>query len=346
LQSQFVTSPYFLFLNDVVISWVDYKRVKAQVTSRARLHVTGHCNFPDLYYFHTATTTLEPTTTTGAMSKTIQLHCPYNKRTVSGFVITPFQSNDQILQGIRLALHIPHAALYTTDAKQLTKLDSIQDEQRVLVAASNKEVMLPDSNAEFEFYAGQDCEDAEEWEWLSEREKCDHITRMNEQEPRTRNKLRITRTWEAVEADLKNVEEQDIDAKECETLIDQRWRTSIDHFLPDTMKPSKLKLTPSTYWDSHVVATLTVFSSFTPGQARLAADFLNEAVQLRIGDQVDTSAVVQVQDVVNAVMIVFERAGVIKEKLTKPKSKKAREKERMKKVREKGKKGRVGSTSG
>lgn len=274
------------------------------------------------------------------MSKTIQLHCPSTKLTISNFVITPFQSNDQILQGIRLALQIQYAALYTTDGKSLTKLDSLHNDQRVLVGASREEVMLPDSPAEFALYDGQD---AEEWEWASEREKCVHIMGLNEAEPRMRNKLRITRAWGAVEDDVKMVGQQSVDAKECEGLVEGRWRTSIDHFLPENIKPPKIKLAANKYWDERVVGGLAVLSSFTQGQARLAAEILEEAVQLRIGDGIDTSPVVQFQDVVNAVQIIFERAGVIKEKLTKPKSAKAREKERKKALKEKTKKEKNGA---
>jgi hypothetical protein len=280
--------------------------------------------------------------TTSKMSKTIQLHCPSLKRTVDGYVITPFQSADQILQGIRLALSIPHASLYTTDARPLTKLDTIQNDQRILVAASSKEVMLPDSLAEFEGYDGQELDGEEQWEWLSEQEKCNHVMGLNEKEPRTRNKLRMTRGWEPVNEDLEGILGEDVDVKEAESLIEQRWRTNIDHFLPSNMQPSKLK-TNGKFWDPQVIAGLSVLSSFTPGQARLAAEFLEEAVQLRIGDGVDTSSIVQLQDIANAITIIYERAGVIKENLTKPKSAKAREKERKKALREKNKKGRGAS---
>jgi hypothetical protein len=291
---------------------------------------------------HIRSITYTTDSTTSNMSKTIQLHCPSLKRTVDGYVITPFQSADQILQGTRLALSISHASLYNTDAKPLTKLDTIQDDQRILVAASPKEVMLPDSLAEFEFYDGQELDGEEEWEWLSEREKCDHVIGLNEKEPWTRNKLRMTRGWEAVDEDLraiKEADEEEVDAKEAESMIEQRWRTNIEHFLPGGMKPAKLKK-DGKFWNEKVVAALKVFSSFTLGQARLAAEFLQEAVQLRIGDEVDTSPIVQFQDIVNAITIIYERAGIIKENLTKPKSAKAREKGRKKALREKAKKGK------
>jgi hypothetical protein len=276
---------------------------------------------------------------TDRMSKRIQLYCPSLKRTVDDYVITPFQSADQIYQGIRLALTISSATLYTTDAKPLTKLDTIQNDQRILVAASPKEVMLPDSPAEFEGYDGQELEGEEQWEWLSEREKCDHVIALNEKEPRTRNKLRMTRAWEPINEGLELIFEEDLDVKEAESLIEERWRLNVDHFLPSTMQPPKLK-TNGKFWNPQVIAGLSVLSSFTPGQARLAAEFLDEAVQLRIGDGVEISPVVQFQDIANAITIIFERAGVIKENLTKPKSAKAREKERKKALREKTKKGK------
>ncbi|KAF1912689.1 hypothetical protein BDU57DRAFT_458564 [Ampelomyces quisqualis] len=275
------------------------------------------------------------------MSKTIQLHCPSTKRTIDNFVISPFQSNDQILQGIRLALQIPHAVLYTVDAKPL-KLEALQDDQRILVAAARNERMLPDSPPEFEFYDGQEGDDVDPdldaygqtWESLSEREKCDHVMSLNELKPTTRNKLRIARQWEGVADELAEMQEKDIEVGECEGLIEQRWRMTIDHFLPEGMKPAKLK-TGGKFWDKKVVAGLAVLSSLTPGQARLAMEFLEEAVQLRVTDGVETDSVIQSVDVVNAVTIIYERAGVIPMKLTKPKSAKAREKERKKALREK-----------
>lgn len=267
------------------------------------------------------------------MSTTIQLHCPSRKRTIDNFVISPFQSNDQILQGIRIALQIPYAGLYTVDAKAITKFDSLQEDQRVLVAAAADERMLPDSPPDFVLYDGQEGDDidpdldgyGQSWESLSEREKCDHIMSLHESKPTTRNKLRFTRQWQAVSDELAVVVgEQGQDAKESDALIEQRWRTTVDHFLQDSMKPAKVK-TAGKFWDEKVVAGLAIMSSLMPGQAQLAIEFLEEAVQLRVSDGVETSPLIQVEDVVNAVIIIYERAGVIPMKLTKPKSAKARE---------------------
>jgi hypothetical protein len=276
------------------------------------------------------------------MSKIIQLHCPSLKRTIDSFVVSPFQSNDQIYQGIRVALQISHVTLYTVDAKPLTKLDTIQEGQRILVATAPSERMLPDSPSEYEYYDGQEGDDVnpdldvygQSWESLSEREKCDHIMSLNELKPTSRNKLRIVRKWQAVMDDLAAIEEQVFDSAECEALIEQRWRLSIDHFLPNSMKPAKLK-TSGKFWDEKVVSGLAVLSSITPGQARLAAEFLEEAVRLRITDGVKTSPLVHLVDMNNSVTIIYERAGVIPAKLTKPKSAKAREKERRKVLKEK-----------
>jgi hypothetical protein len=276
------------------------------------------------------------------MSKSIQLHCPSTKRTVGNFVISPFQTNEQIFHSIRLAFEIPYAALYTVDAKAITKLDSVQDDQRILVAASREERMLPDSLPGFEFYDGQEGNDVDldldgygqSWETLSEREKCDHIMSLNDSKPTTRNQLRMTRQWQTVSADLDMIKTKTSNPAECEALIEQRWGMNIDHFLPEAMKPSKLK-TSGKYWDAQVVAALSVMSSFTPGQARLAAEFLGEAVHLRLTDGVDTSPIIKFVDIINAVTIIYERAGVIPPKLTKAKSAKQREKERKKAFKEK-----------
>lgn len=266
------------------------------------------------------------------MSTTIQLHCPSRKRTIDNFVISPFQSNDQILQGIRIALQISYAGLYTVDAKAITKLDSLQQDQRVLVAATQDERMLPDSPPDFVFYDGQEGDDVDpdldgygqSWESLSEREKCDHIMSLQELKPTTRNKLRFTRQWQAVSNDLTAFGEQNHDVKESEGLIEQRWRTTIDHILPDGMKPNKIK-TAGKFWDEKVIAGLAILSSMMPGQAQLAIEVLEEAIQIRVTDGVDTSSLVQLGDIVNAATIIYERAGVIPTKLTKPKSAKARE---------------------
>jgi hypothetical protein len=282
------------------------------------------------------------------MSKTIQLHCPSTKRTVDGFVISPFQSHDQILQGVRLALQIPYAGLHAVDAKPITKLDLLHEDQRVLVAAAKDELMLPDSPAEYEFYDGQEGEDVDldlgEWEDLSEEEKCAHVQRLNEVKPETRNKLRFTRRWEDVQHDL--VTQRLPGSKEAEDLIMQRWATSLDHFLPSACKPAKLKPSPTAneFWDPHAVGAIAVLASTTPGQSRLAAEFLDEAVQLRRADRDDGGLkIVQYTDVVNAVTILYEKAGVVPARLTKKGGGKAREKERKKMFREKRKKGKGGA---
>jgi hypothetical protein len=278
------------------------------------------------------------------MSKSIHLYCPSNKRTVSSFVITPFQSNDQVLKAIRLVFQIPNVTLYTTDAKPI-KLDSIQEDQRILVAASPTEIILPDSPPEFEFYEGQEGEDVdhdldtygEPWESLSEREKCNHVMSLNEVKPSTRNKLRIVRQWQPVLDDLTAVEsEKKYDPEECEALIEQRWRSTIEHFLPTKIKTaSKLR-------DPKVVAGIAVLSSITPGQSRLAAEILQEAIQSRVSDGHETSLAVQFQDIVSAVTIIFESAGVVAAKSMKAKSARAREKERKKALRGKAKEGAKG----
>jgi hypothetical protein len=282
------------------------------------------------------------------MSKTIQLHCPSTNRTVDGFVISPFQSPDQIYQGIRLALQIPHAVLYTIDAKPLTKLDALQEDQRILVAASDNETMLPDSPLEYEFYDGQDEEavdpylDLAPWADLDEHGKCRHIESVNQLMPETRNKLRYTRHWPDVKHDI--AVERLPGSKAAESLIEQRWATTVDHFLPASMKPAKVRPSPSAneFWDGTSVGAIAVLASTTPGQARLAAEHLVEAVKLRLAEGEDVSPVVHYQDVVDAARMIYEKAGVLPAKLTKVKSAKAREKEKKKALREKRKKGKGG----
>ncbi|KAJ4371605.1 hypothetical protein N0V83_004825 [Neocucurbitaria cava] len=278
------------------------------------------------------------------MTKMVQLHCPSTGQTVDKFVISPFQTHEQVIQGIRIRLGIQHAALYTTDAKLITNFDSLQEDQRVLVAATSSELMLPDAPTGFILYDGEESDEVDPttegfeqpWEDLTEREKCDHILSLVEQKPTTRNKLRITRPYQSVQPDLFTMHLNSISPTEAEALIDQRWRTTVEHFLPDALKPAKPK-TSGKFWDEQVVATLSVLSSFTHGQSRLAREFLEEAVSMRMERSVDDDkdSIVRGQDVIDAVALVYERAGVIPAKLTKHKSAKVKQKERRKAEKEK-----------
>jgi hypothetical protein len=92
----------------------------------------------------------------------IQLHCPSTNKTVDGFIIGgAFPKLDQILPGVRIALDIKYAALYTTEAKPMNEPSSLQDDQRVLVAASADEIMLPDSPREWVLYDGEEGDDVD-----------------------------------------------------------------------------------------------------------------------------------------------------------------------------------------
>ncbi|CAO2655999.1 Nn.00g048020.m01.CDS01 [Neocucurbitaria sp. VM-36] len=276
------------------------------------------------------------------MTKTVQLHCPSTRQSVDNFVVSPFQTHEQVMQGIRLRLGINHAALYTVDAKHITNLESLQEDQRILVAASSLERMLPDAPSGFALYDGEEGEVVDPavegfgqpWDDLTEREKCDHIISVMEQQPTTRNKLRITRPYQSVQSGMISL--QSMSSTEAEANIDQRWRTTIEHFLPDALKPNKVK-TSGKFWDGQVIAALSVLSSFTHGQSRLARDFLEEAVTMRVdnseGDD-EKSSIVQTQDVLDAIALIYERAGVVPAKLTKHKSAKMKEKERRKALKE------------
>jgi hypothetical protein len=86
----------------------------------------------------------------------IQLYCPSTKKTVDGFVIGAFQNLEQVLQGVRLALDIKYAALYTVEAKPINEPSTLEDDERVLVATSAKETMLPDAPPEWVLYDGEE----------------------------------------------------------------------------------------------------------------------------------------------------------------------------------------------
>ncbi|KAH7383177.1 hypothetical protein BKA66DRAFT_559538 [Pyrenochaeta sp. MPI-SDFR-AT-0127] len=295
------------------------------------------------------------------MTKTVQIHCPSTGQTVDNFIISPFQTHDQVLQGVRLRFDISYAALYTVDAKPISNAQSLQEDQRVLVAAKELEHMLPDAPAGFALYDGEEGDhvDADvegfgqDWEDLTEREKCDHIQSLAVQKPTMRNTLRITRPWQSVHNDLNVLQTHtsgDLDTQsspsDCEALIEQRWRTTIEHFLPASLSPAKIKVAGK-FWNPHVLAVIAVLGSFTQGQSHLVRGFLQEAVNMRLKESEgnDTSSTVQKQDVIDAITIIYERAGIIPAKLTKRKSAKAKGKERRKALKVQKKKGGNGDMS-
>jgi hypothetical protein len=263
------------------------------------------------------------------MTKTFQLYCPSNKRTVDGFVVTPHQTNDRILQAVRLALGINYAAIYTTEGKHITDLRNSQDGSRIFIAATSEEEMLPDAPVGFILYNGEEGTDADpdtegygqDWVDATEEEKCVHITSLNEVKPTTRNTMRITRPWEDVQTDLKMLEKVTweqlataFDPADCKLHIEQRWRMTYEHFLPENMKPAKLKI-GGKICDEKALAALDMLSSFTHGQVRLVQEFLEECVKMRAEEGEDKSAMVQYQDIINAATMIYERAGIIPAKV-------------------------------
>ncbi|KAH8725152.1 hypothetical protein GQ44DRAFT_239964 [Phaeosphaeriaceae sp. PMI808] len=309
-------------------------------------------------YAHLLPRTTKPTKTSiTKMSKTIELYCPSNGQKLEDFVISPFHTFDQVLGRISRSLKLKYVALYTDDAKPITKLSSIPEGERIIVAVTEEERILPDSKYEFEFYEGQEGEDVDPdldcylqpWDSLSERDKCNHIISLIVSKPETRNKLRITRQWEAIADDLKALElatSENVaslfDLVECEALIGQRWFSELHSALPKSIRPKKFKV-DGKIWDENVLAALALLSSLTLGQRGLAGESMERAVKFRVADGDDTSSVVQYQDVMNAVMIIYELVGAIPARLT---SEKARQKDKKKALREKKKGDRKGKGVG
>ena len=91
----------------------------------------------------------------------VQLYCPSTKKTVDGFVIGAFQNLEQVLQGVRLALDIKYAALYTIEAKPINERSTLEDDERLLIAASEEETMLPDAPPEWVLYDGEEGDDVD-----------------------------------------------------------------------------------------------------------------------------------------------------------------------------------------
>lgn len=154
--------------------------------------------------------------------------------------------------------------------------------------------------------------------------------------------MRITRPYKSVQADITTLNDTALiqpqpsasASSDMESLIEARWAISLEAFLPAHMKPPTAKHTTSLKsLSASTLAALAIYSSFTHGQARLAREVLEEAVALRTeedqGD--DKDPVVRTDDVVNAVRMVYERAGVIPAKLTKGKSGRLRERRKGKK---------------
>ncbi|EUC41786.1 hypothetical protein COCMIDRAFT_8540 [Bipolaris oryzae ATCC 44560] len=280
----------------------------------------------------------------------IQLHCPSTSKTLDNFVIGAYQKPEQVLQGVRLALDLKFAALYTVDAKPISDPSkTLQDNERVLVAASATETMLPDAAYGYAMYAGEEGEDVDidvegygmDWQDLIDREKAAHILSLVETKPSTRNKLRITRECGAVREDLAAITQQELDTTpasttDSETLIEERWDINLDAFLKQNTKhvaalATKSHLTSSSLSPS-TVSALAVFSSMTLGQPRLASEVLSEAFVMRLDKEEGEAKdpVLREDDVKNAVEIVYERAGVVPAKLTKAKTGKTKDRKRAK----------------
>jgi hypothetical protein len=88
---------------------------------------------------------------------------------------------------------------------------------------------------------------------LDDNEMCLHITSINEKKPWTRNKMRITRKYDPVEKDLTAINTSSPPSSTSATpeeLIEQRWGTTLEIFLPSEMKPDKNK-TVSKSLESH-----------------------------------------------------------------------------------------------
>jgi hypothetical protein len=169
---------------------------------------------------------------------------------------------------------------------------------------------------------------------LDDNEMCLHITSINEKKPWTRNKMRITRKYDPVEKDLTAIVTSSPSSSTSATpeeLIEQRWGTTLEIFLPSEMKPDKNK-TVSKSLDPRAIATIGVLSSCTQGQPRLAREGLVEAVALRTDadqqDETEKDPVVRTQDVAVAIEIMYERAGLLPVKITKVKSETAKGKEK------------------
>jgi hypothetical protein len=126
--------------------------------------------------------------------------------------------------------------------------------------------------------------------------------------------------------------------------VKQHWGITVKDFIPASMKAGPGPNLGNRLADTSTVTAISILSSFTHGQSRLALQVLEEAIALRTeDDQGDNKdPILQKQDVLNAIEIVYERADVIPANLTKAKSGKSKEREKRKATKEKKK---LGSSS-
>ncbi|KAI5371543.1 hypothetical protein J4E82_009780 [Alternaria postmessia] len=272
----------------------------------------------------------------------VQLYCPSKKKTVDNFVFGAFQNLDQVLQGVRLALDIKYAALYTVEARPIYEPSALEDDQRILVAASAEETMLPDAPPGWVLYHGEEGDDVDP-------DTEGYGQDLNEQKPETRNKMRITRPYKSLEAELHFFEYKEsstVEFTEDDARVERYWGITVKQFIPFSMKAG-----PSTNLSQKLTSptafAIMILSSFTHGQSRLALEVLEEAIALRTQDEQgdNKDPALQTQDVLNAIAIVYERADLIPANLTKVKSGKSKEREKRKAAREKKKSAGQSSTS-
>lgn len=161
--------------------------------------------------------------------------------------------------------------------------------------------------------------------------------------------MRITRPYKSLEAELHFFEykgSSTFEFTEDDARVERYWGITVKQFIPFSMKAGpgphlSQKLTSPTAF------AIMILSSFTHGQSRLALEVLEEAIALRTQDEQgdNKDPVLQTQDVLNAIAIVYERADLIPANLTKIKSAKSKEREKRKAAREKKKSAGQSSTS-
>lgn len=128
--------------------------------------------------------------------------------------------------------------------------------------------------------------------------------------------------------------------------MQQHWGITAKQFISASMKEGSNPKFSQKGTDTHTLTAINVLSSLTHGQFRLAWEVLEEAIALRTQDDqtANKDPVLQKQDVLNAIAIVYERADVIPANLTKAKTGKSKEREKRKAAKDKKKK-RCGSSS-
>ncbi|KAH4006062.1 hypothetical protein HBI56_098500 [Parastagonospora nodorum] len=270
------------------------------------------------------------------MPVTIQLFYVPDKALID-FQIHAFESHDRILQNVRARFGVPFVAVYSQDAKrQPTNLSKVLEGAILLVTTSALEHPQPYSPVDFKLYRGEETGfvhpsmQGKPWAETSETERKSHIVSLGANRPETKNTLRITEPYAAITIELDALKKtlgmhtnDKYALKSSYDKIFRNWGLYFTMWLPEELKP---KGSLAAYqWDLEMVASIAILAKATPGQGHILKEVLKNFVEAQ-----GTFRVPVVQDVLQVIDYIYQRAGLINAKMTKTEKDKIKEKERQK----------------